>query len=117
MGALLTVPIINIIEATSKVIEDEDICEVGTTTIRNLDSSSYELIKPISVLVQKEDGVFLASFVDANINASGESQSEAILMLKSSIASRFRFYTKNEAKLSSDPQQQLAVLRKFVREK
>ena len=52
------------------------------------------MVRPILAVVQKEDGVFVASFVDANINASGESQLDAVEMLQNMVASTFRLLSK-----------------------
>lgn len=74
-----------------------------------------ELLKPIDVVVQPDDDFFVATFFDANINASGESQLEAFEMLKSMIASTFRLLCEQEAVLGDEPKRQLAVLRQFIR--
>jgi hypothetical protein len=34
----------------------------------------YRVKKPIPVVVRPHDGTFLASFLDANVNASGETE-------------------------------------------
>ena len=83
--------------------------------IQSLDPLPFEVTQPILAVVQEEDGTFLASFFDANINASGESQLEAVEMLKHMIASSFQLFSSNESILGETPQSQLAVLRKFVR--
>ena len=57
----------------------------------------------------------MASFVDANMNASGETQLDAIEMLKDVIASSFRLFLSKPAVLGEEPKRQLAVLRHFVR--
>ena len=54
------------------------------------------MVRQILAVVQKEDGVFVASFVDANINGSGESQLDAVEMLKDMVASTFRLLSKKE---------------------
>ena len=75
-----------------------------------------EVIQPILAVVQEEDGTcFVASFVDANINASGETQLEAVEMLKDMISSSFQLFLTREAVLGDEPKRQLAVLRHFVR--
>lgn len=83
--------------------------------IQSLEPWPYEVIRPIQAVVQEEDGAFMASFFDANINASGESQLDALEMLKSMLASSFRLLTAKESILGDEPRRQLAVLREFIR--
>jgi predicted RNase H-like HicB family nuclease len=80
----------------------------------DLAPSPWVLVRSIPVDVQKEDDIYLASFLDANINASGETPSDAVDMLKDMIASTFRLLSKKEPVLGEGPQRQLAVLRQFV---
>ena len=82
--------------------------------IQDLAPSPVEVKQPIFAIVQEEDGVFVASFVDANINASGESQLDAVEMLKDVIASSFQLFLDKEDVLGEEPRRQLAVLRHFV---
>ena len=82
--------------------------------IQDLEPSPVEVKQPIFAVVQEEDGVFVASFVDANMNASGETQLDAVEMLKDVIASSFRLFSNREAILGEEPRRQLAVLRHFV---
>lgn len=83
--------------------------------IQSLDDPSIEVARDISVVVQYEDEAYVASFFDANINASGESQLEAVEELKLTITSLFHLYTSKESILGDEPKRQLAVLREFVR--
>jgi predicted RNase H-like HicB family nuclease len=83
--------------------------------IQDLAPARVEVIQPILAVVQDEDGTFVASFVDANINASGESQLDAVEMLKDVIASSFQLFHNKEAVLGEEPTRQLAVLRHFLR--
>jgi hypothetical protein len=76
---------------------------------------SLELYRPISAVVQQEDETFVASFLDANINASGESQLDAVEELKEAIVARFLLFSSKEAVLGEEPRRQLAVLRQFIR--
>lgn len=71
--------------------------------------------KTIHAQVIYEDGCHVATFVDANINASGESELDAIEMLKDAIASTFLAFSEREHILGDEPARQLAVLREFVR--
>jgi hypothetical protein len=83
--------------------------------IQDLEPSPVEVVTPILAVVQEEDGVFVASFVDANMNASGETQLDAMEMLKGVIASSFQFFLSKENVLGEEPKRQLAVLKHFVR--
>jgi len=82
--------------------------------IQDLEPSPVEVKQPIFAVVHEEDGVFVASFVDANMNASGETQLDAVEMLKDVIASSFQLFLSKEPILGKEPQRQLAVLRRFV---
>lgn len=82
--------------------------------IQTLTPRSVTLASPILAVVQPEDGVFVASFVDANLNASGDTQQEAVEMLKDVITQTYRILAKNEAALGSEPARQLTVLREFI---
>jgi len=84
--------------------------------IRKLDSPSVTIVNAIPAQIEIEDGVFVASFVEANINASGETEDEAIKMLKDMIAWTYQFLCQKESVLGQQPQRQLAVLRRFVQE-
>ncbi len=83
--------------------------------IQDLAPANVQVIKPILAVVQEDDEAFVVSFVDANLNASGETQLEAIEMLKDVIASSFQILVGKEAILGDEPKRQLAVLRHFVR--
>ena len=86
-----------------------------TVPIQSLEPWPLDVIRPIYVVLQEDDGAFVASFIDANINASGESQLEAVEMLKDMLASSFRLFLAKEAILGKEPRRQLAVLRQFIR--
>ncbi len=81
---------------------------------QTLEPRPCAMVRQILAVVQKEDGVFVASFVDANINGSGESQLDAVEMLKDMVASTFRLLSKKEDVLGEAAQRQLAVLRQFI---
>ncbi len=83
--------------------------------IQDLGPTPVEVTNPILVVAYEEDGVFIASFIDANMNASGETQLDAIEMLKDVIASSFRLFLDKEAILGTEPRRQLAVLKRFLR--
>jgi hypothetical protein len=105
----------DLLQKRVEVLEEQMQRRSVIVPIQNLEPSRVEVIQPILAVVQEDEGAFVASFVDANMNASGESQLEAIEMLKDVIASSFRLYVSKEAILGDEPKRQLAVLRHFVR--
>jgi predicted RNase H-like HicB family nuclease len=76
----------------------------------------FELIKPFHVVVEPADGEFIASLYDANINASGETEEEAVANLKDMMLTLFeRLQQEPERDLGVGPTRQLAVLKSLVR--
>ena len=79
--------------------------------IVSLAPEPYSLKRTLFVVVQPEGNEFSATFFDANINASGDTQVEAIFNLKDILVSTYRrFSSLGEAKLGPGPRKQLAVL-------
>lgn len=87
------------------------------TTIASLAPHPFQVLQPIYVVIRKDDEAYVASFADANVNASGETEQEAYEILKDSLVSAFCVLSDNESDLGLEPQRQLAVLREFIREK
>jgi predicted RNase H-like HicB family nuclease len=104
------------LEARIQVLE-ELAQQPFTIPIQSLAPSPVAIKSPIRVLVTQDNGDYIASFVDANINGSGESVLEAVEMLREQIAFLFQHYTENESRLGSEPKRQLAVLRDFLSSK
>jgi predicted RNase H-like HicB family nuclease len=76
----------------------------------------FEVIKPFHVVVEPADGEFIASLYDANINASGETEEEAVADLKDMMLTLFeRLQQEPEQALGVGPKRQLAVLKSLVR--
>ena len=84
--------------------------------ITTFDPEPFELFKEILVVVQPDDDSFVATFFDANINASGNTQVDAVANLKDMMVSLFDVLEK-EPKLGKTPAHQLAVLRTRMRRK
>ena len=85
--------------------------------ITTFDPEPYELCNGmVHVVVQPDDESFVASFFDANINASGNTQVDAVANLKDMMISLFDILEK-EKKLGKGPAHQLAVLRGIMRRK
>jgi hypothetical protein len=105
----------DLVQKRVEVLEQQIQRRSAIVPIQDLEPARVDVIQPILAVVQEEDGVFVASFVDANMNASGETQLDAIEMLKEIIASSFQLFVRKEAALGDEPRRQLAVLRHFVR--
>lgn len=59
----------------------------------------------------------VASWAEANVNASGDTELEALDMLKDAIAAAFFVFRDQEAKLGDDRQKRFAIMREFLRAK
>ena len=87
-----------------------------TVPITSLAPEPLTLRHPIFVVVQPEGDEFSATFFDANINASGDTQTEAVDNLKEILVSAYRrLFDLGESKLGPGPRKQLAVLRTIIR--
>jgi len=71
--------------------------------------------KTIHAQVVYEDDSYIACFADANINASGVSEIDAVENLRDSIATAFLAFSENQDRLGREPTRQLSVLREFIR--
>jgi hypothetical protein len=100
---------------SQRVAELESEPQPALVPIQSFEPLPFEVAQTILAVVQKDEGVFVASFFDANINASGDSQLDAVEMLKDMIVSTFRLLVRKEEVLGDGPRKQLAVLRQFVR--
>ena len=78
----------------------------------------YEVVKPLHAVVRYQNEQYIASFFDANLSASGDTQVEAVLNLKDIIAGTFEILTTlQESELGPGPLQQRKVLEEFVQKK
>jgi len=84
--------------------------------IATLAPEPYDLLREIMVVVQPDDDSFVATFFDANINASGNTQVDAVANLKDTMIATFEALER-EPKLGKGPAIQLAVLREVMRRK
>ncbi|HLG14538.1 MAG TPA: dCTP deaminase [Blastocatellia bacterium] len=76
----------------------------------------FELIRDITAVVQSADGGFTATFFDANISTSGETQEEAVSNLRSLLEEVFEdLEAEPVEKLGPEPLRQLALLKRFIR--
>jgi len=83
--------------------------------ITTFEPEQFELLKPIQVVVQPTGDGYMCTFFDANVNASGETQVEAVANLKSVILDTFEDLESEKKPLGPGPNQQLAVLRSFIK--
>jgi predicted RNase H-like HicB family nuclease len=87
-----------------------------TLQITTFAPEPYEVLRPIPVLIRSMEEEFVASFVEANVNASGETRQEAFESLKALVLDVFDSLRSHPAeKLGPEPARRLAVLRDFIR--
>lgn len=99
-------------EVKSLLLERRDGLQTEVTAI---DASDLRLLSPIPTCIRKaEDGYFTATFFDAGLLGSGQTEIEAFNMLRDMIASTFRLLLANEDKLGRRAMQQLVILRQFI---
>jgi predicted RNase H-like HicB family nuclease len=78
----------------------------------------YEASPPALVVIQRSEDAFVASFFDANIHASGDTEEEAFRNLKSLILDIFESLSgEPPGRLGPEPKRQLAVLRQLIRKR
>ena len=99
-------------QRVDQLCEQPRACEV---TIQTMAPEPYSLSAPLAVLVQSEPDSHIASFVDANVTASGDTLPEAIENLKMLMVDRLEEWAGTDAeKLGPEPTRQLAILRTFL---
>lgn len=80
--------------------------------MESLEPESYELTRKVTILVLPDDDSWIATLVDANINASGETIAAAVANLKDMMIELFESLRKEpKRKLGKQPACQLAFLR------
>lgn len=81
-----------------------------TVPITSLAPEPFELRQTIQVVVQPCEDEFVASFFDANVNASGSTETDALANLKDVMLAIFRhLLAQPQGKLGPGPRRQLAV--------
>jgi hypothetical protein len=86
--------------------------------LATLDPAPYAPIGRLTALVLPDDDAYVASLIEANINASGETVPDAVENLKDMLILTFeRLSAMPKGQLGRGPAQQLAVLRGMVRRK
>jgi predicted RNase H-like HicB family nuclease len=77
----------------------------------------FEVIRPFSVVIQPSGEDFVATFFDANINATGETQEDAFAALKDVLLATLRMLVQlPDDQLGPGPRRQKAVLATVIRE-
>jgi predicted RNase H-like HicB family nuclease len=96
--AFSAVGLAGIIQVLDREDEKQDLAELRCSFVRidNLGDCGLRLIRPIVARAYKEDGAFVISFEDANVNAGGETMTDAIDMFKDAIVFTFKFLSKKE---------------------
>ena len=68
------------------------------------------------MVVRREGEEYIASFFDANINSSGDTDEEAVSNVKDMIVATFEvFGSKKATELGPEPERQMGVLRQFLK--
>ena len=90
--------------------------QTAVIPITTMAPEPYKILQSIPVVVEPAAHRFNATFFDANIGTSGDTQEEAFSNLRSLILDTFE-YLANEAPeaLGLEPKRQLAVLREFLK--
>jgi hypothetical protein len=79
-------------------------------------SAEFQLTQPIPVMIEGCDENFIASFTEANISASGETEGDAIANFKDSLVSSYQVLEgMSSDKLGPLPARQWKVLQNVVR--
>jgi len=87
-----------------------------TVQISTFAPEPHEVIRSIPILIRPAGDDFVASFVEANVNASGDTQQEAFEDVKSLILDVFDSLRSHPPeKLGPESARRLAVLRDFIR--
>lgn len=78
----------------------------------------FEVLQPISAVVQADEGAFVATLFDANISSSGDTQEEAVANLKDLILMIFQdFENEDDADLGPAMIRQKQTLLSLIRRK
>ena len=76
----------------------------------------YELLRPFHVVVQPYEDEYLATFFDASIGATGDTQEEAVANLKELILALYvRLSDLDEPQLGPEPCRQRRILQSLIR--
>lgn len=89
---------------------------VLTTEIHTFAPEPHRVKQPIPITIEQQgDDEFVASFLEANVNASGETEAEAFSNVRSLILDVYDHLVSQPAEqLGRGPRGKLAVLREFI---
>jgi len=84
--------------------------------IQTFEPEPYELLRSITVAISEDGDGYMATFYDANISTTGDTEQEAFENLKNLILDVFDSLERERPeRLGPEPRRQLAVLRMFLR--
>ena len=84
--------------------------------IMSLHPEPYKIIQTINAVVRLVDDEYTATFFDANISTTGDTDMEAIANLKDLIAGTFDMLSAHESdRLAPGPERQLSVLETYIK--
>jgi hypothetical protein len=90
--------------------------QTAVIPITTLAPESYQILRDIPAVVEPATDGFIATFFDANISTSGDTEEEAVSNLRSLIVDTFEYLgSEPPDSLGSEPARQLAVLRVFLK--
>lgn len=92
---------------------------IAVHQLLSLDSIQYEVLKPIVVVVdQIDEHDFLATFEDAQVTASGETEEQSLVMLKDMLIGQLEHLERiPAASLGRQPTKQLSLLRAHIKKR
>jgi hypothetical protein len=82
--------------------------------IHALEEKAYGLLSPILIEYERDPHGYTASFLEANMAATGSSKIDARKMLETEILDALDDWTADESTLGPGPRQQLTVLKKYI---
>ena len=101
------------LQSRVSMLEQGRVLHIPVTTFA---PAPYEVVQPFEIVVEPSGEEYVASFYDANVNASGETPTEAYANAKDMILGTFELLSEmDEGELGPEPHRQLAVLGQFVR--
>jgi predicted RNase H-like HicB family nuclease len=107
--------LLNLEARVEEVVKKTNDCGNIVLPIRSLAPWNLDVKKDIAVIVQKvSDEDFVATFFDANIAMTGDTQEEAVQNLKALIADTFESLEEEESILGPALARDLMTLRDFV---
>ncbi len=83
--------------------------------LTTLAPENIKVLKPIPVVICREDEDFSAAFYDAGIHASGDTEQDAFNSLREILIADFELFdSEDPSRLGPGPRLQLAVLREYI---